>query len=63
MQSPAPSTSAGELEALIANRPGRVRRTATVSTTSRSNTLDDDLIIHAMPLRPVFRTYLIGEDQ
>ena len=24
--------------------------------------LDDDLIIHAMPLRPVFRTYLTGED-
>ncbi len=23
---------------------------------------DDDLIIHAMPLRPVFRTYLTGED-
>lgn len=23
---------------------------------------DDDLIIHAMALRPVFRTYLLGED-
>lgn len=23
---------------------------------------DDELIIHAMPLRPVFRTYLTGED-
>ncbi len=22
---------------------------------------DDDLIIHAMPLRPVFHTYLVGE--
>ncbi len=22
---------------------------------------DDDVIIHAMPLRPVFRTYLTGE--
>ena len=22
----------------------------------------DELIIHAMPLRPVFRTYLTGED-
>lgn len=24
--------------------------------------LDDDLILHAMPLRPVFRTYLTGEE-
>ena len=24
---------------------------------------DDDLIIHAMPLRPVFQRYLTGEDQ
>ncbi len=23
---------------------------------------DDELIVHAMPLRPVFRTYLTGED-
>ena len=23
---------------------------------------DDELIIHAIPLRPVFRTYLTGED-
>lgn len=24
---------------------------------------DDDMIIHAMPLRPVFRKYLTGENQ
>jgi hypothetical protein len=24
---------------------------------------EDDLVIHAMPLRPVFRTHLTGEDR